>query len=103
MTTERLYYADSHLTEFDALVTSVERAADGRAIVTLDRTAFYPTGGGQPTDTGALGNARVVECVEAEDGGVLHFVEGGAPGAGAPVRGGGGWPRPPGPVHPAPG
>ena len=93
MTTERLYYADSHLTEFDALVTSVAPAADGRAVVTLDRTAFYPTGGGQPTDTGALGGARVVECVEAEEGGVLHFVEGEAPQAGARVRGAVDWPR----------
>ncbi|HEX3557982.1 MAG TPA: DHHA1 domain-containing protein [Pyrinomonadaceae bacterium] len=93
MTTERLYYADSHLTEFDALVTSVTIADDGRAVVTLDRTAFYPTGGGQPTDTGALDGARVVECVDAEEEGVRHFVEGGAPEAGARVRGMVDWPR----------
>src|SRR5438270_3891925 len=93
MTTERLYYADSHLTEFDALVTSVAPAAGGRVVVTLDRTAFYPTGGGQPADTGALGGARVVECVDAEDGGVLHVVEGSAPEAGASVRGRIDWPR----------
>src|SRR6059058_338195 len=93
MRTERLYYEDSHLTEFDAVVTSVEPTDEGRTIVTLDRTAFYPTGGGQPTDTGALGGARVVECVEAEDGGVLHVVEGSAPEAGATVRGRVDWPR----------
>jgi alanyl-tRNA synthetase len=93
MRTERLYYADSHLTEFDATVTSVASAAQGRAIVTLDRTAFYPTGGGQPTDTGALGGARVVECVEAEEAGVLHVVEGEAPELGASVRGRIDWPR----------
>src|SRR5919202_2805956 len=93
MRTERLYYADSHLTEFEARVTSVAPAADGRSVVTLDRTAFYPTGGGQPTDTGALGGARVVECVEAEDGGVLHVVEGEAPEAGAHVRGRVDWAR----------
>src|SRR5919202_3629037 len=93
MRTERLYYADSHLTEFEARVTSVAPAADGRSVVTLDRTAFYPTGGGQPADTGALGGARVVECVEAEDGGVLHVVEGGAPEAGAHVRGRVDWAR----------
>lgn len=93
MTTERLYYADSHLTEFDALITSVTLTDDGRSVVTLDRTAFYPTGGGQPTDTGMLGGARVVECVDAEEAGVLHFVEGEAPETGARVHGVVDWPR----------
>ncbi|HYY95637.1 MAG TPA: alanyl-tRNA editing protein, partial [Pyrinomonadaceae bacterium] len=93
MRTERLYYEDSHLTEFDAVVTTSAPADGGRSVVTLDRTAFYPTGGGQPTDTGALGAARVVECVDAEEEGVLHFVEGGAPGPGASVRGRVDWPR----------
>jgi alanyl-tRNA synthetase len=92
-TTERLYYSDSHLLEFDARVLAVSGTADGRAAVALDRTAFYPTGGGQPFDTGALGAARVVDCVEAEDGGVLHVLEGGAPGVGAEVRGRVDWPR----------
>jgi alanyl-tRNA synthetase len=93
MRTERLYYEDSHLTEFDAVVTTSAPADGGRAAVTLDRTAFYPTGGGQPTDTGALGSARVVECAETEDGGVLHFVEGVAPAAGEAVRCRVDWPR----------
>ncbi|HEV2764994.1 MAG TPA: alanyl-tRNA editing protein, partial [Pyrinomonadaceae bacterium] len=86
-TTERLYYADSHLLEFDALVVSVAPLAGGRAGVRLDRTAFYPTGGGQPSDTGALGAARVVECVDEEAAGVLHVVEGETPSAGERVRG----------------
>ena len=93
MSTERLYYEDSWLTEFDARVTSVTESADGRSVVTLDRTAFYPTGGGQPTDTGLLGAARVVECADAEGEGVLHFVEGGAPAVGERVRGRVDWPR----------
>jgi alanyl-tRNA synthetase len=92
-TTERLYYTDSHLLEFDARVVAVSQTADGRAAITLDRTAFYPTGGGQPYDTGALGAARVVDCVEAEDEGVLHVVEGEAPDLGAQVRGRVDWPR----------
>lgn len=91
--TERLYYADSHLVEFDARVVEVSANGDGRAAVTLDRTAFYPTGGGQPTDTGALGAARVVECVEAPAGRVLHVCEGEVPAEGAPVRGRVDWPR----------
>src|SRR5205085_5064266 len=86
-TTERLYYSDSHLLEFDARVVSVSKLVDGRALVALDRTAFYPTGGGQPFDTGTLGAARVVDCVESEDAGVLHVLEGEAPEAGASVRG----------------
>src|SRR2546421_2812444 len=92
--TERLYYTDSHLVEFDARVVAVTTDAGGRAAVVLDRTAFYPTGGGQPADTGVLGGARVVDCVEAEGGvGVLHVVEGGAPESGASVRCAVDWPR----------
>jgi alanyl-tRNA synthetase len=90
--TERLYYKDSHLVKFDARVVSVTTDAEGRAAVVLDRTAFYPTGGGQPFDTGALGRARVVDCVDAEDA-VLHVVEGGVPEEGASVSGRIDWPR----------
>src|ERR1051325_3563084 len=92
-TTERLYYSDSHLVEFEARVLEVSQTADGRAAVSLDRTAFYPTGGGQPTDTGALGAARVVECVDEEDGGVRHVCEGEVPEAGALVKGRVDWSR----------
>jgi len=91
--TERLYYNDSHLLEFDARVISVGPAGGGRVAVRLDRTAFYPTGGGQPTDTGTLGAARVVECVDLEDEGVLHLVEGEPPAEGSRVRGAVDWPR----------
>ena len=52
--TERLYYNDPHLTEFEARVTAVTERVSGWVAVTLDRTAFYPTGGGQPFDTGRL-------------------------------------------------
>src|SRR5919205_487817 len=91
-TTQRLYYSDSHLLEFEARVLEVSQRADGRAAVSLDRTAFYPTGGGQPTDTGTLGAARVVECVD-EDGRVLHVCEGEVPGAGQSVKGRVDWAR----------
>jgi alanyl-tRNA synthetase len=86
-TTERLYYSDSHLLEFDARVVSVSTLDDGHAVVALDRTAFYPTGGGQPNDTGSLGAARVVDCLEDEEARVLHVLEGDAPEMGTPVRG----------------
>ncbi|HEX8161617.1 MAG TPA: DHHA1 domain-containing protein [Pyrinomonadaceae bacterium] len=92
-TTERLYYADSHLTEFDAVVISATEVARGRAGVTLDRTAFYPTGGGQPHDTGTLAGARVVDCIDREAEGVLHVVEGAAPAVGERVGGRVDWAR----------
>ncbi|HEX8457324.1 MAG TPA: DHHA1 domain-containing protein [Pyrinomonadaceae bacterium] len=93
--TERLYYQDSHLAEFEARITDVaDGGAPGRFTVMLDRTAFYPTGGGQPTDTGTLGAARVVECIDREEAGVLHIVEGAAPPqVGALVAGRIDWPR----------
>jgi alanyl-tRNA synthetase len=62
--TERLYYTDSYLTVFDARVT--ERGDDGRRIY-LDRTAFYPTSGGQLHDTGLLGEAKVLDVVDEEE------------------------------------
>lgn len=72
--TERLYYHDSFLREFDAQVVSCERdaAAAGKGEqprwrVVLDRTAFYPTSGGQPHDVGTLGGASVVEVADAQD------------------------------------
>ncbi|HEX8130374.1 MAG TPA: DHHA1 domain-containing protein [Pyrinomonadaceae bacterium] len=91
--TERLYYHDSHLTEFDARVLDISRDETGRVAVTLDRTAFYPTGGGQPSDTGTLDGARVIECIDAEEAGVLHIIEGTSPDVGAQVAGRIDWPR----------
>jgi alanyl-tRNA synthetase len=77
--TERLYYTDPYLAEFDATVLAVEPLADrgdGTCGIVLDRTAFYPTSGGQPSDVGSLGGARVVDVIEREDGSILHVVEG---------------------------
>jgi alanyl-tRNA synthetase len=91
--TERLYYNDSHLIEFEArVIDTTERVSDWTA-VTLDRTAFYPTGGGQPSDTGTLGNTRVVEVIDSEEDGVLHVIQGRAPAVGATVKGRIDWPR----------
>jgi alanyl-tRNA synthetase len=73
--TERLYYTDPYLTDFDARVIEV-RDAGGRSGFVLDRTAFYPTSGGQPFDTGTLGGARVVDVVDDDHGVVVHVVEG---------------------------
>lgn len=73
--TVRLYYDDPALLRFEGRVQEV-REVGGRPAVVLDRTAFYPTSGGQPHDTGELGGARVIEVVEAGDGEVLHILEG---------------------------
>ena len=85
--TERLYYNDSRLLEFDARVVDLSERDDGAVAVTLDRTAFYPTGGGQPNDTGTLGEARVVDCIDAESEGVLHVIQGSVPQIGDAVHG----------------
>ena len=72
--TERLYYNDSFLREFDAQVLACE--PDGaRWRVRLDRTAFYPTSGGQPFDTGRLGDVAVVEVLDAENDEITHFTD----------------------------
>ena len=87
----RIYYTDPTVLEFDATVTSVTADADGaRSRVRLDRTAFYPTTGGQPFDTGKLGTAKVIDVIDAEDGDVDHVIEGPGPvalKAGDTVRG----------------
>jgi alanyl-tRNA synthetase len=72
--TDRLYYRDPYLRTFDATVEKVEPRGD-RWSVALDRTAFYPTTGGQPFDTGTLGGVRVVDVVDEEDGTVSHLVD----------------------------
>lgn len=61
--TDRLYYHDAQLRAFDA--TIVERAEDGRRLY-LDRSAFYPTSGGQPHDLGTLGGISVTDVVDEE-------------------------------------
>ena len=91
--TERLYYSDSHLIEFEARVVDVTERVSGWTAIVLNRTAFYPTGGGQPSDTGTLDGLRVVECIEDEDGGVLHVVQGATPARDAIVRGRVDWSR----------
>ena len=86
-TTERLYYHDSRLLEFEARVISLSKTANDEIAVILDRTAFYPTGGGQPADTGTLGDARVVDCIDAESEGILHVIQGPVPETGETIHG----------------
>jgi alanyl-tRNA synthetase len=72
--TERLYYTDPSRVSFDAEVTRTF-VHEGRPAVVLDRTAFYPTSGGQPHDVGTLGSTSVVDVVDLEDGTVAHVVD----------------------------
>ena len=74
MNEERLYYTDSYLVEFDAVVRDAVRK-DDQWEVTLDRTAFYPTSGGQPYDIGTLDEAKVLDVFDQEDGTVGHLVD----------------------------
>ncbi len=70
--TEKLYYIDSHMKTFTARVTSCEQSGE-RYLVTLDRTAFFPEGGGQLGDSGVIGDVRVFDTHE-KNGEVLHYV-----------------------------
>lgn len=89
--TELLYQTDSYLREFDAMVTSVDAAA---RVVTLNRTAFYPGGGGQPCDTGEMEiGGRRCPVVKVERGN-LHVIDSDAmPAAGEAVIGRVDWDR----------
>jgi alanyl-tRNA synthetase len=71
--TERLYYSDSYCTTFSARVSEY-LALNGFPAAALDRTAFYPTGGGQPHDTGTLNGIPVVDVIEREEDGVVIHV-----------------------------
>ena len=73
MEVKKLYYADSHLKEFSAVVTGCEEVKGGWA-VTLDATACYPTGGGQECDLGILGGARVLDVKEQGEN-ILHLCD----------------------------
>ena len=71
--TDRLYYTDAGVLEFAARVVDV-RDLDGKTAIVLDRSAFYPTSGGQPFDTGTLDEARVLDVIDQGDE-ILHVVD----------------------------
>jgi alanyl-tRNA synthetase len=91
--TTKLYWHDSHLTQFSAQVVDCF-VQDSHQVVVLDQSAFYPGGGGQPYDTGAINAARVMAVSTAEDGRMLHHLEGEVPfQVGEAVAGAVDWPR----------
>ena len=71
--TDRLYYEDSYLKAFEARIVSCRSAEDGGGFfITLDRSAFYPTSGGQPHDTGHIGPALVLDVFADGENEVIH-------------------------------
>ncbi|MEQ1729391.1 MAG: alanyl-tRNA editing protein [Vicinamibacterales bacterium] len=85
-TTARLYYSQPATQAFDASVVRTEPRGAHTA-VWLDRTAFYPTSGGQPHDLGTLDGAPVIDVQDDDAGDVMHLVGAGAPQCGAAVHG----------------
>ena len=81
--TKRLYYTDSYATEFQAGV--IDASPDRRRIY-LDRTAFYPSSGGQPYDTGSINGIEITEIVDEDDGRVAHVLAAPLDGAQAECR-----------------
>lgn len=70
--TEKLFYADSHLDSMEAVVLACEAVENGYAVI-LDRTVFFPEGGGQPADTGIIAGIRVTD-VQEQDGLIRHIL-----------------------------
>ena len=91
--TEMLYHTDSYLKEFDAVVTEVDPEV---GTITLDKTAFFPGGGGQPCDTGRLsfGGITVQVTKTSRDADrTLHHIEGELPEIGTEIHGQIDWER----------
>ena len=72
---EKLYYRRPYVKSFEAVVTDCRPGKNGRFQVTLDRTGFYPEGGGQPGDTGSLGSVKVLD-VHEKAGEIIHETDG---------------------------
>lgn len=73
--TNRLYYDQTYLTSFDAVVTDV-RQNENKIFISLDQSAFYPTSGGQPFDTGTINDFRVKDVFVDNNGEVWHEIDG---------------------------
>lgn len=74
MIADKLYYEDAYKQTFSTKIIKEAKTDDGQTYIVLEKTAFYPTGGGQPYDTGTIDGIRVVH-VEDTDGEIRHFLE----------------------------
>lgn len=72
--TEKLYYTDSYIKEFNANILSLEKETDGSFKCVLDKTAFFPREGGQSCDFGTVGDANITD-VREKDGIITHFLD----------------------------
>ncbi len=72
---DRLYYQDAYIQTFDSTVIQQSQDEQGRPFVVLENSAFYPGGGGQPSDRGTLNGVPVTEVEVAEDGQIRHYLE----------------------------
>ncbi|WP_313801960.1 DHHA1 domain-containing protein [Cytobacillus sp.] len=70
----KLYYQDPYIKSFTTLLKEQQKDEQGRMYAILEKTAFYPTGGGQPYDTGTLNGIKVID-VEEIDGEIRHYLE----------------------------
>ncbi|MEQ6390450.1 DHHA1 domain-containing protein [Bacillaceae bacterium S4-13-58] len=75
MQTEKLYYQDQYIKTFTTTILKQSQDENGKTYVVLDQTYFYPTGGGQPHDTGKINDVPVYD-VEEVDGEIRHYIEG---------------------------
>ncbi len=91
MPTRKLFWQDPYRTTFTARI--VQRLNGERPGVILNRTIFYPTGGGQPHDTGLLGGVRVLDVTSDDDGNIIHWLEAPLPGDADEVAGEIDWAR----------
>ena len=71
--TEKLYYKDSHIHEFEAVVLKCRKEKNAYGLI-LDKTAFFPEGGGQKADTGYVGEVRIKD-VQEKDGEIIHYCD----------------------------
>ncbi len=70
----KLYYQNAYITSFSAKLVKQEKDSEGNWFVCFDQTALYPTGGGQPNDTGSVNGVRVIDVAEV-DGEIRHYLE----------------------------